>query len=63
MSNVYNVGILLWEISSGRIPFESKPANDKLTSSIIHGTRETIVDGTPQKYFEIYTGMSVHLIL
>ena len=58
-SNVYNVGMLLWEISSGRIPFESEPADGKLISSIIHGKREMIVNGTPQKYSEIYTGMSI----
>ena len=58
-SNVYSMGMLFWEISSGRIPFKSYPADGRLTSAIIHGKREVIIKGTPQEYIEIYKGMSI----
>src|SRR3954451_17954612 len=61
-SDVYSVGVLFWEISSGRIPFESESADGKLTLAIIQGKRETIIDDTPQKYSEIYTGIFIHSI-
>ncbi|CAG8741554.1 19599_t:CDS:2, partial [Cetraspora pellucida] len=49
------VGVLLWEISSGTIPYESEiPIGFNLLNAIIYGKRETTVKGTPQKYVEIY---------
>lgn len=42
-SDVYSVGVLLWEISSGRLPFESHPQS------------ENSVPGMANKYVDIYT--------
>ncbi|PKC00788.1 kinase-like protein [Rhizophagus irregularis] len=60
-SDVYSVGILIWQISSGYLPFFSKSTkctnNDgRLILSIINGGREEIIDGTPVKYSNLYTG-------
>ncbi|UZO08257.1 uncharacterized protein OCT59_028515 [Rhizophagus irregularis] len=56
-SDVYSVGVLMWQISSGRRPFY---ANDVkydigLALAIQKGERENIIDGTPVEYSRIYT--------
>ncbi|CAB4402739.1 unnamed protein product [Rhizophagus irregularis] len=57
-SDVYSVGVLLWEISSGRTPFESYSDNYQriaLMLEIPNGKRETPVSNTPSDYIDIYT--------
>lgn len=56
-SDVYSVGMLMWEISSGRLPYQSSGATFALASKIINGHRESIVPGTPKSYIDIYTGI------
>src|SRR5205085_1871012 len=59
-SDIYSMGVLFWEISSGRIPFELNEVNNSsLALAIISGEREIKVDDTPSKYFEIYTGIYI----
>ena len=53
-SDVYSVGMLLWEISSGHIPFESYD-NICLLNAILNGKRETPIPNTPTDYINIYT--------
>ncbi|PKY27109.1 kinase-like protein, partial [Rhizophagus irregularis] len=53
-SDVYSVGVLLWEISSGRPPFEGKSEYFLLTN-ILKGLRETPIQDTPEEYEKIYT--------
>src|SRR3954447_10671888 len=64
-SDVYSVGVLLWEISSGQKPFEfdeySYPV--VLVSKILDGKRETPIFGTPIDYINIYTSMNLIIIL
>ena len=57
-SDVYSVGVLLWEISSGRSPFHDVEGDDNfsLAERIARGFRETIVPGTPTDYSNLYTG-------
>jgi hypothetical protein len=57
-SDIYSVGVLLWEISSGRPPFynEGKPYDDGLAADILQGLRETPVSNSPNDYVKIYTG-------
>ncbi|RIB27583.1 hypothetical protein C2G38_2160216 [Gigaspora rosea] len=48
------VDVLLWEISSGTIPFESEsPLGYDCLITIIHGKRESEVIGTPREYFNL----------
>ncbi|CAH1765252.1 8629_t:CDS:2 [Entrophospora sp. SA101] len=55
-SDIYSIGVLLWEISSGHAPFADKSITSKcIIVAIILGERETIIKGTPKKYAEIYT--------
>ncbi|CAB5388587.1 unnamed protein product [Rhizophagus irregularis] len=53
-SDVYSVGVLLWEISSGQKPFGSNDASF-LLYDIINGKRETPISDTPVDYVNIYT--------
>ena len=57
-SDVYSIGVLLWQISSGRKPFCSDDVNYdiRLTLAILNGKREEIIDGTPIEYSNLYTG-------
>ncbi|RGB29599.1 kinase-like domain-containing protein, partial [Rhizophagus diaphanus] len=53
-SDVYSIGILLWEISSGRPPF-CEPYDIGLAMEILHGLREKPILNTPEDYIKIYT--------
>ena len=56
-SDVYSVGVLLWQISSGYYPFK----DDKYgIDSILNGKRNKIIDGTPIEYSNLYTGKKYH---
>ncbi|CAG8760497.1 15581_t:CDS:2, partial [Racocetra fulgida] len=52
-SDVYSVGVLLWEISSERPPFEGYDLTT-LPSRIIEGLREKPIPGTNERYIAIY---------
>ena len=57
-SDVYSIGVLLWEISSGQPPFyvEGEPYDVSLALQIVQGYRETIVSDTPTDYSNLYIG-------
>ncbi|PKC13679.1 kinase-like protein [Rhizophagus irregularis] len=53
-SDVYSVGALLWQISSGRKPFHAENYDISLSSAICQGKREDDIDGTPIVYSNLY---------
>ena len=55
-SDIYSVGVLLWEISSGKQPFCNETYDFDLVTKIFHGFRETPVSNTPVDYIKIYSG-------
>jgi len=55
-SDVYSVGILLWEISSGKPPFCHDKHDVSLAIDILQGRREKDVSDAPEDYIKIYTG-------
>ena len=55
-SDVYSVGVLLWEISSGIPPFHEETNNIGLIYEISQGRREEIVPDTHNGYSDLYTG-------
>ncbi|CAB4379627.1 unnamed protein product [Rhizophagus irregularis] len=54
-SDVYSIGVLLWEISSGQPPFHDIPYDVGLALSILQGLRETPIPNTSIDYIKIYT--------
>ena len=54
-SDVYSIGILIWQISSGYRPYYTED-NRSLALAILNGRREEIVDGTPIEYSNLYRG-------
>jgi hypothetical protein len=62
-SDVYSVGMLLWEISSGHPPFKDESYDISLVLQILQGYRETIVPDTPPDYSNIYTGKHNNLFV
>ena len=57
-SDVYSVGVILWEISSGKQPFyvEGESYDVVLVTQILQGRRESIIPNTPADYARLYTG-------
>ncbi|CAG8518019.1 1523_t:CDS:2 [Racocetra fulgida] len=52
-SNIYSLGVLLWQISSSLKPYESLTPM-RMFEHIINGKREEPIVGTPVKYYELY---------
>ncbi|CAB4391320.1 unnamed protein product [Rhizophagus irregularis] len=54
-SDVYSIGVILWEISSGQPPFKDESYDAVLIMRIIQGYREKIIPDTPSNYSILYT--------
>ncbi|CAJ0834999.1 1470_t:CDS:2, partial [Entrophospora sp. SA101] len=51
-SDIYSIGILFWEISSEKIPFESEISTGfSFVFSIVNGKREEIIEGSPRNLY------------
>jgi serine/threonine protein kinase len=55
-SDVYSIGVLMWEIANGRQPFYTEDWDISLALDIINGKREDTIDGTPVAYSNLYKG-------
>ena len=57
-SDVYSIGVLFWQLSSGRRPFyaENEQYDASLAMEIKNGKREVIIEDTPVKYSNLYKG-------
>ena len=54
-SDIYSIGVIMWQISSGYQPFENIEYDVNLILAIQGGEREKIIDGTPFDYNNLYT--------
>ena len=54
-SDVYSVGVLLWEIYSGQPPFYSRSEDPELAFQILDGLREAHIPNTPAGYLRLYS--------
>ncbi|RHZ67604.1 hypothetical protein Glove_300g18 [Diversispora epigaea] len=52
-SDIYSVGIIMWVISTGNIPFSDRAYDLELTLEILNGLRPKIKEGTPQCYVKL----------
>ncbi|CAI2188426.1 893_t:CDS:2, partial [Funneliformis geosporum] len=52
-SDIYSIGMLIWEISAGQPPFANFDHDYDLVINIVKGIRQRIVSGTPLEYKEI----------
>ncbi|GBB95705.1 hypothetical protein RclHR1_00260010 [Rhizophagus clarus] len=52
-SDIYSIGMLMWEISSGQPPFMNYEYDYFLAMNIVNGMRPRIIPGTPLAYKEL----------
>jgi serine/threonine protein kinase len=53
-SDIYSIGVLMWQISSGYRPFHNENYDIILMLKIQKGKREKVIDGTPKEYSDLY---------
>ncbi|CAG8550105.1 10608_t:CDS:2 [Diversispora eburnea] len=53
-SDIYSLGVLFWELSSGRPPFNDL-SRLEICKLVISGKREVPINGTPEDYIKIYS--------
>ncbi|KAF0495981.1 kinase-like protein [Gigaspora margarita] len=53
-SDIYSFGVILWEISSGRPPFDSYEHKIAIVMQVNSGVREIPVKNTPDIYVDLY---------
>ena len=52
-SDIYSIGMLMWEVSSGHPPFINYEHDYDLAMKIVNGMRPKIVPGTPLEYIKL----------
>ncbi|KAF9367556.1 Nuclear receptor sub 2 group C member 2 [Mortierella sp. AD011] len=52
--DIYSLGVLLWELTSGHAAFARAPQDVQLVVSILNGRRENPIEGTPKMYQRLY---------
>jgi hypothetical protein len=52
-SDIYSLGVLLWEITSGKPPFNNMAILD-IAREVVQGKREAPIEGSPPAYVTLY---------
>ena len=53
-SDIYSLGVILWQISSGKRPFDDVYRDLDLYKKIAEGQREVPIENTPKWYIQLY---------
>ena len=54
-SDIFSLGVLLWEVSSGRIPCEGRTLIHEVILYRLQGSRDPPFPGTPKDYIKLYS--------
>src|SRR5438128_10899914 len=54
-SDFFSLGVILWEISSGKLPCKGLMTTEYIVIFRLNGSRDGPVSGTPKKYIELYS--------
>ena len=60
--DVFSIGVLFWELSSGHRPFENRDYDLHLAMDIAQGLREVPVIDTLDDYIKLYIGKLIKFI-
>ncbi|CAG8486320.1 31009_t:CDS:2, partial [Racocetra persica] len=52
-SDVYSLGMIIWELTSGYRPFSDRVHDEDLILDILNGLRPKIIDNTPQLFIDL----------
>ncbi|CAB4474807.1 unnamed protein product [Rhizophagus irregularis] len=52
-SDIYSLGIIMTELTTGKPPYGTVPHNDDLTLAICSGLRPRVAKGTPKRYIDL----------
>ena len=54
-SEIFSLGVLLWEVSSGKIPCEGRTLIHEVILYRLQGSRDPPFEGTPDEYVRLYS--------
>ena len=54
-SDIFSLGVILWEISSGKVPCEGTTRSYEILLHRLNGFRDSPFPGTPKQYIDLYS--------
>src|SRR5205085_11092896 len=54
-SDIFSLGVILWEISSGKIPCEGVTTNHEILLYRLNGSYDSPFPGTSEQYIDLYS--------